>query len=57
MYMIKELYNKVELVLWERYILLYHINGNKDYNLSLDVANFLSMALGSDTHTLAHFHE
>jgi len=30
---------------------------SKDYNLSLDVANFLSMALSSDTHTLAHFHE
>ena len=27
MYMIKELYNKVEIALWERDILLYHING------------------------------
>ena len=27
MYMIKELYNKVELDLWERDILLYHIDG------------------------------
>ena len=27
MYMIKELYNKVELALWERDMLLYHING------------------------------
>jgi hypothetical protein len=26
---------------------------SKDYNMSLDVANFLSMALGSDTHTFS----
>jgi hypothetical protein len=26
---------------------------SKDYNLSLDVANFLSMTLSSDTHTFS----
>jgi hypothetical protein len=29
MYMIKELYNKVDLALWERDILLYHIDGKQ----------------------------
>jgi hypothetical protein len=29
MYMIKELYNKVTLALWERDILLYYIDGKK----------------------------
>ena len=47
MYMIKELYNKVDLALWERDILM----ESKDYKLSLEITNFLSMALGSDTHT------
>jgi hypothetical protein len=29
MYMIKELYNKVDLTLWERDILLYYIDGKQ----------------------------
>jgi hypothetical protein len=30
MYMIKELYNKVTLTLWERIILLYHIKCERE---------------------------
>jgi hypothetical protein len=30
MYMIKELYNKVEIALWERIILLYHIKCERE---------------------------
>ena len=52
MYMIKELYNKVELYGKGTYYYIILME-SKDYNLSLDVANFLLMALGSDTHTFS----
>jgi hypothetical protein len=52
MYMIKELHNKVRMTLWEKEMLLYHINRKWKIQLDhLDVARSLSVTLGSNTHT------
>ena len=54
MCMIKELHNKVRMTLWEKDMPLYHINRKwKIQPDRLDVASFLFVALGSNTHTLA----
>jgi hypothetical protein len=54
MYVIKESYNKMRLILWERNILLYHIKYKvENTTYALMSQGPLSMALCSNTHTFS----